>query len=94
MLTIQISGINTHNADNVHYAVKTLVSSIGVEIVAQDLCDVTLTYEYAKELLEDQISAMSPTEAHEDLHELLHEVACMPMELGVQVVINNNHDVA
>lgn len=92
LITATITGINTHNADAVSEKLKGLVFGLGAKMIAQDLCDTTLTYEYNKDTLEDELNGLNPTEEYEYLHEFLHEMAVMPMMLGVQVTILNNHD--
>lgn len=92
LITATITGINTHNVDAVQERLNYLQDGLGAEAITQDLCDVTLVYQYEKGMLEDELNELNPTEEYEALHEFLHEMAVMPMMLGVQVTILNNHD--
>lgn len=93
LLTVSVTGINTHNSDEVHDIIGYLRSGLGAEVIDSDLTYSTLTYEYSQDLLEDALEELSTTGETEDLYEFIHEVAMLAVTTGAQVTILRNDDV-
>ena len=93
LLTVSVTGINTHNSDAVHDIIGYLRSGLGAEVIDSDLTYSTLTYEYSQDILEDALEEVYPTGETEDLYEFIHEVAMLAVTTGAQVTILRNADV-